>query len=69
MFKNLNKNVVISWTVAIVAAWGFQYLLLMVLPANSPYIWVRWMAIPVAYGVQKLVLSELNNPSKDREDA
>ena len=59
----LNKNVVISWILAILIGWGFQYLVMVVLPHNTPYLWIKWMALPIAYGAQKLIFSELENPS------
>lgn len=67
MLKSINKNVVISWAIAIPVAWGFQYLLLKFLPSNTPYLWIKWLALPLAYGLQRLILNGLNNPVKDEE--
>lgn len=63
MFKKIKKNFVISLVIAIFIGWGFQYLIMMVLPANTPYLWIKWLALPIAYGAQKLIFSELENPS------
>jgi hypothetical protein len=67
MLNKINKNVILSWAIAIPLGWGLQYLLIMVLPANSPYIWIRWLAVPIALGAQRLILDGLNNPPKDEE--
>jgi ABC-type multidrug transport system permease subunit len=67
MFKNITKNIVISWVIAIFIGWGLLYLLIMFLPPNTPYLWIKWMALPIAYGAQKLILNELENPSIEKE--
>lgn len=64
LFKNINKNEVISWVIAILIGIGFEFILIMVLPKNSPHLWIKWMALPIVYGAQRLILSELNNPTK-----
>ena len=64
MFKNIDKDVALSWIYAILIGVGLEFLLIMFLPKNSPYIWIKWIALPVVYGAQKLILSEMKNPTK-----
>jgi hypothetical protein len=64
LFKNMDIDLILSWVFAIIIGIGLQYLLIFILPSNSPHIWIKWMAIPVAYGAQKLIYKELKNPSK-----
>lgn len=64
MFKNLDKDVVLSWVYAFLIGIGLEILLIMLLPENSPHIWIKWIALPIAYGAQKLILKEMKNPTK-----
>lgn len=64
MFKNLDKDVVLSWVYAFLIGIGLEILLIMFLPENSPHIWIKWIALPIAYGAQKLILKEMKNPTK-----
>jgi ABC-type multidrug transport system permease subunit len=64
LFKNMDVDLILSWVFAIIIGIGLQYLLIFILPSNSPQIWIKWMAIPVAYGAQKLIYKEFKNPSK-----
>ena len=64
MFKNLNKNLVLSWVFAIAIGIAFEIFLIFILPANSPHLWIKWMALPIVYLCQKLILNALNNPSE-----
>lgn len=64
LFKNFDRDVALSWVYAILIGAGLAFLLQMVLPANSPYLWIKWMTLPVMYGAQKLILSEMKNPTK-----
>lgn len=63
-FKNVDKDVALSWVYAILIGIGLEFLLIMVLPKNSPHLWIKWMALPVVYGAQRLILSEMKNPTK-----
>lgn len=61
MRKKLDKNVMISSTIAIAAAFIFEYLVRKSLPVDSPYLWLSWLALPLAFVIQRTLLRELNN--------
>ncbi len=60
MRKKIDKNVLISSAVAIAAAFLFEYLVRKLLPVDSPYLWLSWLALPVAFVVQRTLLKELS---------
>jgi hypothetical protein len=60
MRKKIDKNVIISSAVAITAAFIFEYLVRRSLPADSPYLWLSWLALPLAFFTQRTLLKELN---------
>ena len=59
MRKKLDSNVIIASAVAIGVALGAEYLIRKALPVDSPYLWLSWLAIPLAFVTQRLVLKEL----------
>jgi hypothetical protein len=59
MRKKLDRNVIIASGVAIGIALGVEYLIRKALPVDSPYLWLSWLAIPLAFVTQRLVLKEL----------
>ena len=61
MRKKLDKNVIISSAIAIATAFIFEYLVRKSLPADSPYLWLSWLALPLAFVIQRTLLRELNN--------
>ncbi len=60
MRKKIDKNVITSSTIAIAAAFIFEYLVRKSLPVDSPYLWLSWLALPLAFVVQRTLLKELN---------
>jgi hypothetical protein len=59
MRKKLDSNVIIASAVAIAVALAAEYLIRKALPVDSPYLWLSWLAIPLAFVTQRLILKEL----------
>ena len=64
VFKNFDKDTGLSWVFAILIGIGFEVLLIMILPPSSPHLWIKWAALPIVYGAQRLIFNEMKNPTK-----
>jgi predicted permease len=60
MRKKIDKNVIMATMISISAGFLFEYFVRKALPVDSPYSWLGWLAVPLAFVLQRMLLKERN---------